>query len=81
MKVNYPTPWTDSDTGSNVTAVEIQRVRFPHDDVGMEAEFTLFDGDSVVSRSTKALPVTDPELLLSALETLALNIESACKTQ
>jgi hypothetical protein len=80
MKISYPTPWKDSDTGETITAVEIERVRFPYDGLGMEAEFKLYNGDELVSRSTKALPVSDPELLQSALETLALNIESACKS-
>lgn len=79
MKITYDTPWVDNDTGFEITAVEIQRTRFPHDDVGMEAEFRLFSGDKQVIQSTKALPVTDPALLLQALTTLANNVQSACQ--
>jgi hypothetical protein len=79
MKITYATPWIDNDSGIEITAVEIERTRFPHDDVGMEAEFRLFSGDAIVVRSTKALPVTDPALLLQALTTLANNIQSACQ--
>lgn len=79
MKITYATPWVDNDTGFEITGVEIQRTRFPHRDVGMEAEFKLYSGDAVVVTSTKALPVSDPALLLQALETLAANIENVCK--
>lgn len=79
MKIAYNTPWIDNDTGLEITSVEIQRTRFPHDDVGMEAEFKLYSGDTLASTTTKALPVSDPALLLQALETLAANIENVCK--
>lgn len=79
MRIAYSTPWVDSDTGRTITHCEIQRTRFPHDDVGMELEFRLFAGDELVSTSTKASPITNPALLGEALNTLAANIKSVCE--
>lgn len=79
MKIAYQTPWIDSDTGATVTHCEIQRTRFPHDDVGLELEFKLFNGDEVVSTSTKSSPITNPTLLTEALNTLAANIKTVCE--
>ena len=81
MKITYETPWVDADSGLTVTAVELERVRFPHDGLTMEGEFRLFNGDEIVIQSTRSLPVTDPALLVTALNTLANSVKSACETR